>query len=408
MKVVITLITIVISINLFAQKEKYGYGYILHKNGTTEQGYIKKTGFDVQFEKIYFKNKSGSEIELLPSDIDGYYVAGKKFASGEVKNEDGTGSIATFFEILVSGDIELLRLFIPSNSTIAFPSYLRYEENHFFLRSSKNQIQLSRDSRKKEIDDFIDCNENVKDGIYDFTRQGLTNYLLAKSDVCNDLKLKAETKISERRGNYSYGFAVGVITSKVIPSHPHFENVDFNSGSGIHLTAFIEIPIAKSLTVRGGFNYLSKKTQGLERIIVSEFYENEGEIISLDTDIEIGFVGVFADLKYQIPTKYVQPYVFAGLNFGISTNSQVNTEELRLLSENGLSYRIKGETNLYDAKPHRYDAGLKYGLGLMTSINKWSLFSEIDFRNNSYKGGTGVLGFDSDSMSIIIGCQIKI
>ncbi len=318
----------IISLNLLGQSKKFSFGHIIHKNGSIEQGYIKDRGFDIQYLSITFKKKSGEVVDLEPNDISGYSVRGKKFISGKLQHETGSEFLYFFFELLTSGTHQLLKLYLDENSANAWPTYLQYESTHFFLKSNSGQIQLTRDNFRNEIEEKTECNNMVQDGTYDYTSQGIVSFLLEKEKVCESIDIKQEIRPKERTGIESFGIGGGVTWAKIIPGHPHFENVEFTSNTGVSMFAFMQIPFNKRFSIRGGLFYMNKKTTGNETVLVNQFYENVGESLKLKTEINFKHIGILADLKYAIKTEFLTPYVFLGVNFGVSSNNEVHTELL--------------------------------------------------------------------------------
>ena len=381
-----------ISSLLCAQKNERNYrnGYIIQLGGDTIKGGINNTGLNDPFQRISFRpSQQDTVVSFRPTDLRGYFRDGDGFyQSGAINLEEETINRHFFLKKLIAGDIQLFRLDyqIKADETPLW----QIENVFYFVKTPDNtsHTHLRREEYRFQLNRIFGNCKSAKSGEY--TDAGLVD-LISEYASCSAANI-TNLYIARKPGpKPRLGLYVGAGQSLVEPGHPVFEDFAFSADFAFSTGVFIELPVYRILSVRGGLSYFSRKTTGERVIKVDEFYANEGENLMLKGRVNLHYISAPVDLKLTLSNGRIKPYLLAGGSFGIGVNNSASLEKAYFYHDGSASLPTLGkkENAPYNYSIAHYDIGWRLGVGIALAQKRGDTFLEFLFaksKNDAEKG----------------------
>ena len=400
--------------NFSAYSQKFEPGYIITNEGVRIDGFIKNNGPHERSELIHFKENISSQLKTyLPDDLSGFKIdTNLIYKSVSIQLSDKPIK-KLFFRLLVDGQyMDLYRLdyqlrndpdpFINFVNTFYF--FKLVGDNNMYEMKERSRVSLLKELKKDCGHDFWED----RDGKYRYSEEGLSLFAVDYNTCRGDESIKdfSENEITKK---LVFGIAAGAAKTNIEAGHSALKEFNHTPQLNPSVAFHIETPILKRRAlIQLGISYTRKSTQGVKKIIVNEFYENEGDEIILHSDVALSYVNFFSRFKYQYNKGKVRPYMIAGGYYGLRLKGKAIIErEYFFISESTGNAVLDKESTL----PYKgttigdEDFGYELGIGIgLFKNNRSNFFTEFLYSsglNHAYNSPT--LRIENKSYRVMVG-----
>ncbi|MEM8583441.1 MAG: outer membrane beta-barrel protein [Bacteroidota bacterium] len=327
----------------YAQGGNSSQGYVVLMNGDTLMGQIKVESAFAHAQYVSYRSQSTESWEkYYPDQLSAYYFGpSSSYTSESIPFRTNTSDLnyrQLFVKKLIVGAIELYRLDYELRERIS-PVY-EFESTFYFFKdiSSEELIDLLPIDYKSKINNALGspgCNFN---DLGSFGDEGLKNLFIAYSD-CRNLGLE-RVSTEKKLKKLQWGISLGLASAEVNVNNS--ENRGFSSGSeiGFDISAFISPQLSQSLNLRIGIMYKNRVHRGSSSEIVPNTFVNAGDVLNLNSSLDINQIVVPAHLIFSHSLGRMRPYLLAGVGIGFSLNNTYAFQETRFTT-------VGGETTLF-------------------------------------------------------------
>lgn len=350
-------------------------------NGDTLTGYIKILSAEPMSSGVIFKKTPQSEAVLYSPDEVLKYSAGNdlKYESHPLKIKGETLARRCFFKLLVDGKIRLYRLDYDITKTESL--IVEYIKTFYFYQTDgMNRMQELREAvaeyeyRRTLRDAFSE--QCSVEGHYSFDDQGLS-LLISEYNKCINSPALIYVTETTRNNRWLIGGSVGLLRSSISPGHSAFSSFESNGGMGYHLNALLEFTITRSLSCRGGISLFKRTETNTKQHVVTEFYDNEGEVFNLESYVSLNQFVVPLTVKYALLKTKVTPYLALGGYGGIEARNTSRVDKLNFHNVNGQSLQYVVRSNEPIEQLNFFEIGWTLSGGIEFPIMSGSAFLEI-------------------------------
>ncbi len=394
--------------------QKFIPGSIITNEGVKIDGFIKNTGAIERSELVYFKKSIDGAIKTYyPENLSGYCLGVKIHKTISIQLSGESLERKLFVKVLIDGSyIDLFRLDYQIRESPGI-SYQYYNTFYFYKLAHENEIIKLQDedwsaSVSKLKNDCLESYWYKKDRSYKFTEEGLSKFAF-DYNVCMGEIAPKDYSEKPMKQELIYGIAAGGANTSIETGHPALQEFNYSSQLNPAIAFFIEFPVLKRHAwLQQGISYYQKSTSGNKKIIVNEFYENEGEEIILNSDISLSYLSFYSRLKYRYEKGPLRPYVFVGGYLGLRLNGKADMErEYFYLSETtGNAILDKEPQSPYNLNKFGFeDFGYQIGMGIDLFKNGSSkIFTEFFYSSGAnFKNTSLVDRIDSSSYGVMLG-----
>lgn len=326
---------LVTSNQLTGQESIYKSGYIILISGDTLTGQIKNTSSLAHSEYVLFKNReTGNIMKYYPTQVSGYYFGDSNYyESKSVPFRDASKLRyqQLFLKKLVEGGIELYSLDFKVRESPS-PLY-KYQSKFYFFRTKSDitLVDLHEENYLLKLKSAFKSNNCVLDnGInYNYNDAGLSNLVLEYGKCLNVINQKVY--VEKVRKKLKWGFGVGVTSSDINISDREFQEFISDRGFGYDFNVFVKSNFGKFLAARVGLKYKSRVQNSFSEYTVSEFYDNEGTVFNLESNIKINQILIPGHLLFNQNFGKFNSYVLAGFEVGFNLKNSYYIDEAEFM-----------------------------------------------------------------------------
>lgn len=376
-----------------AQNAKYKDGYVILNSGDTIKGEIQLLLPITYSQAVVFRergtklSKTYSPDELLKF----YFENSNYYQSDSIPFKTLNNGIyykRLFIKKLLTGDIELFRLDFKIRQEL--PLHAKNEDQFYFYREKRNDqlIDLLESNYKEKIKaafNKYECELNKKLN-YRFNDVGLTN-LVSEYNRCrggeSENTFVVNKNIEERT---SIGLSTGIASSRLQTTNSIFEEFKLadNRTLAYDINVFGKLEVNKRLFVRAGLNFKNRSYTNSYELIVSDSYDNEGDILTIESNITINQLSVPIEILFHFNKKRtIRPYIFAGGSFGIKIKNTSYAEQELFKNIDGKNILTKYEVTPFNSSINHFEFNLIIGGGIEYFVHKkTSVFIESKWTNS--------------------------
>lgn len=359
----------------FSQSDRYLEGYIINTGGDTLRGYIKNIGDHLRSTYVAFKpSHSGAEVIYHGEDVRKYAIGNSIYYESRPVNILGEGIYRRLFlRLLVDGNISLYRL--DYEVRVDEPPFLQYISTFYFYQvQGRDTLQeLREQSAEYEYRSTL-ANEFGKSCLIDesksttFDDEGLTNLIIAYNS-CRGYSFRSLIT-PEKQRNWRFSVRAGIVQSKIYPNWPEFDEATTDSKPGYQFGITLAFPINRNFAGLGGLAILHREAFYNREHVVTEFYDNAGELLVLESGINLNQLVVPLAIKYHFSAGGFTPFVALGGYAGIAihNSSYVDKVSFRHLNGENLQYAYREEDPIEGLK--QFEIGWKVGAGVEYQLSQ--------------------------------------
>ena len=374
---------------LYSQGNNYADGFVVLSSGDTLIGKIKKESSFAHAEYVMFRQADAdSPRKYLPEELLSYYFEDSNYyESFSVPFASSTSTELSyrrlFLKKMVDGDVELFKLEYRIRET---PSYVYdYQTKFYFIRLSDDETltDLQENDYRFKIEQFFEglyCNPEEIAGYND---PGLTNLVIAYSR-CANYDVEAIYK-QPTLDKINWGVSFGVASTEVSIENSRIRDFAVENTFGYEFNAFLQSSFNDFLSGRIGLKYKSREHEGRKSETVSEFYVNAGEVLELQSSVEITQLVIPAHLLISPFNGKLSPYLVAGADVGFSLGNSYFFDETRFVRiDGGDNLVVNRVTPFAPDEINAFELGWVIGLGIDVDLRpNQSIFLEVQYSNNS-------------------------
>lgn len=395
-----------VSASVLSQSSRWPEGFIVLNNGDTLRGFIKNVDYESRSEQVTFKTSWTSEpVVYTPHDLRMYQIGKtehyRKSAVRIVLEEyEGIRPVQYTFDKtmftrrIVQGEASLYRLDYRVRRQER-PD-IEFETIFYFLGTGKDSLdQLTALNYRKVLADTLGRECDIPDDLYsNFNDTGLSNLVVAYN-TCNGSESQIYITPDLRERNWRFGSSAGGVQSDIRNQHPAFIDVPPEEDYGFTVSAFVDLLLNERFAVRGGLAYVQKSAKGSLEHLVDENYDNVGEVLQLESAIQMNQVIVPLSVRYGWADPAFSPYVRVGgyAGFGIGTTTYIDRLNFEHINGENIQFVERRDDVITDH--NKFEVGWLVGTGVEFGLGDESaLFFEFQItvgRNTLEKTSTSFL-----------------
>ncbi|MEM7105304.1 MAG: outer membrane beta-barrel protein [Bacteroidota bacterium] len=365
----------------FGQKNRFREGKVTFANGETQTGWIKNLGELERSRLLVFKTAENADpVNYYPKDISKYSLGQfEVYRSGSIQMKGADDNISVFFKVLVDGDVlDLLQLnyqLRPEES----PFYQLTNKFYVFKATDQNRsLLLDKESTENYIDQLPvyleDCGEVISDlrkSNYKFSDRGLIAFT-QDYNACRSGQSTVMFDLSPRERKIKFIGMAGVTSGKIDPRRLDYLEFGYSPALRPNIAFLADVPIYQGLSIRGGLNYISRKVTGERTVVVSDAFDNAGEVLELDATFSFNHIAVPVMFVYTVPLKSVRPYMLGGLSFGVAIGNTGEGTRTNFMGFPGPPPQVLTfieDIPAYSASIAEFDLAWRVGAGIEYPLN---------------------------------------
>lgn len=371
---------------IFSQKEIFKSGYIELINGDRIQGEIKQLSLRAHAEYVIFKRRNSDKTQkYYPSQIAKYYFDdSNNYEANSIPFKNSSGEIdykKLFLKKLVSGDVDLYRLdYVIEESPSIFYDY---QSVYYFIKSKGSDalVDLNEDNYRaklKQVFQSKECQLSKKNK--KFNDKGLTELIIEYNSCLggtSKIVYSQKEKIKSR-----WGFSLGYTSPEIQLSDQFSEGFSIESARGYDVHVFFNPRINDWLACRFGLNYQYRNQDNYQEYTVSEFYDNEGEILSLRSNATLSHLIIPFHLTFNKRINNFGFYALSGVHFGTNIRNSFFADKVIFRFINNESIQFVERDNYDNVNLSDYELGWSVGAGGEFFLkNNHSVFLEFQYNN---------------------------
>lgn len=369
--------------NLNAQTFKRGK--IITRDKQTIIGEIKDFGPQLRCIKVYFRKQGESGLkEYLPQDLEQYEIFGTgTYQSSKVELEDEIGFRDFFLKVLSTGEFNTYRLDFEQTPESSIQA-VQLSKIFYIVKSDRFQKDkiFDRENYRGFMNQFTICPEQNEEKKYGFYDSEIVEFL-TKVAACENKEVKSFAKSTKNKKILAFSIGGGINSVKIDPDVTRLNGGSFENALSPSFIFSIDFIITDNLSLISRLQYYGGSFDGTTNHIVADFYGNAGEIITLNHNIKVDYIGAGFMGKYKHDTPKFSPYILGGIKFGQKLNHEVRTEEISfIVNDNGETVqfgRIDRESSrLWIGQ----ETGLIFGGGVTFKLSKLNPFLEFNFQRS--------------------------
>ncbi|NNK79887.1 MAG: hypothetical protein HKO93_00190, partial [Flavobacteriales bacterium] len=373
-------------------------GYIINSEGEEIRGELKAENVLALSERINFRDKEGNTRQYQPAEVKVFQAEGmRKHVSGRVVLFDESEARELFFEVLVEGELSLLKLnyeIRPDPSRIS-----EYVKEWYLLskpQESSTQLLRPQSYRAQVLNYNKGCPEvdqKVQSNFYKLNDEDMSQ-LVIDYNTCADNPSETYSAI-QKNDNLYYYLQGGVLTTEISPNREFFRyrGLESESSSGLFAELGLGLELKPWLALEFGMDYRKMTEEFVSETTASSVFVNEGEEIRSISEFQLKFVTVHVAALFQATiANRLRPFVKLGILGGVGLNNTIYQEQAVSESRQDGLYWINTQLSDPGYRIAARDLGTFSELGITYSVNTLRfgvLYSRIDAGNSQTTSDEG-------------------
>lgn len=281
------------------------------------------------------------------------------------------------------------------------------------LKPLSEEATLARVSYQGALEQEFEgrCELEKEEGkSYRFNDEGLANLILAYNK-CLGVEGKRLFKAREKSSkSVGFGLNVGVLQSRIATTNVRFEGFSTDGQIGYNLNVHLDYAMNERWLLRTGLSYMQKAGQGVRELVVSQFYDNEGEVLNLQYEITTSHIYIPVSLKYDVLTGETKAYVIGGLYYGSEVASAAFIESTAFENRNGSAFLVKDRDDapFNSSRISPSELGWKLGAGVEYMLNeRQSIYAEFQMtRGTNMAEESSNNQVNSQTIGLLVGATL--
>ncbi len=326
------------------QAQKQQRAYLITAASDTLRGELLKEKPSDMLKKVMF-GKEGVFKTYTTTEAKGYGIEdGLRFEAKEVLVDERKQTV--FLQVLVDGPVKLY-----------YAKDLHPAIKYFVQKQQEPVMPLHQSYYTGTLSTLLTDCEGIKRQKYKYASFSLSN-LVNSYNNCHYAGQKSEVLIKPAKVMTSWGVRAAVHTSRLryVDEAEAPENHTFDAEPGATAGIFVNIGVAgKRLSLQPELLYTTRTAESTYRYTSKVALDYESHI-----QLQARYLQVPVLLKYKLSTRKLQPYVNAGLNYGLALSKDFKKT---------VTYET-GHTSTTEMTLDNYTLGYVAGAGLQHQLSK--------------------------------------
>lgn len=365
--------------------------YIISNEGDTLYGKIRNQGEILNSNSITILDyKTNNWRTFYPKQIDSYLIKGfgvyKSFRALNNSEEQ-----FLFFKEIVHGQVKLYsitkKLDEANSSNLNYLGEVLYE---FFFIEDDELFSLTPENESNDLKEILyKCRDSSflkKLNDKNISKNELSNIIVEYNLCINPNSTSEITDQSLMPNNNNYSSSFGIKTSFNSTNFLYSEidavndKFDYSNYTYVGIGAFYSGTMSKNFSFTVEFNYEEKGYSDETVIVVSEFYENEGEEILLRSYGHLKMIQVPLFASYIKNFNKFSVNIDLGASIGFVLNDEFEFEDTKFVTESGKDYLTLRDVPFVHQVPSRLENSFLTGIGLTYDFGAFNLSMGTRFR----------------------------